>query len=328
MNQYSRILVVCILVFSGLLLISCVSKPILNSEALRSPAADASLLIPGTTYIAQVGQNGLGGKAKLVTENGRYKITLPLRIVGGVLFGKTNPKTAQQISRLPTLPPANFFKKNAKSIEDIPALRQRVLDLLNEIEQIFKTDFFALQIEPQFVANEALLLDKEELKLGKTFINYQTALNKGIVYDRLNTEVMTITITPQPNPDFVSPTLWNPFDEAYLLAHEMGHILGISAEGFTLKGYPLLGLLTDAYALHVLRKNGRKESPKLTRIDFNSMMQNIIHNLNPRVDVFKGEKLFQPTIESTFQKSKKNGYYGLTHEEKIQAMELEFNQQF
>ncbi|MGE0633598.1 MAG: hypothetical protein AB7O96_14390 [Pseudobdellovibrionaceae bacterium] len=290
-------------------------------------AAQPSPLIEGKEYSINAG----GGEGKIRFEKGRYHISLPILFAGGILFGNISAEEASKRTRFPAPPPQEFYKPGAKSIEDIPPLKAKILELVKGIESVYDSPYLTPKIAPKFLKDETVVLDKETLESGLDgFDGIDDALNEGLPNRR--SKELKIIVTPTPNPDFISPALWDPmFARHELLAHEIGHNLGIMEEGFTLKNYPLNGLMTDETGLKVLELKSCPAKMKIYETDFHSMMQTLLQTARPQIDLAKLKQYFPTTIVQTYQDARVGdsgaNWYGLSREERVEILNRELPEQ-
>lgn len=241
------------------------------------------------TYPLALSHRNIAGIAKLTKRDGVYHVEMPVTFVGGLAFGTGSPK----LSAANGLPPLSktYFNPGAKGIDQIPALKKRIIETVKQVEQMFSTDNFKLTIQPTFLADERPVLatygflkpaERKQLlkEHGAAAVaeretrDFVAALNNGattrIARFKGN---LPIIVTPLPGRDTISPTRWDIGARPALLAHEVGHLLGIVNEGFQLKGYPLDGLMNEEMAFQALERVSPGTKPRLLKSDFNEMMQ-------------------------------------------------------
>ena len=288
-------------------------------------------------YPVNIGSNSFGGVASFSVNGEVLTLEVPLRLAGGLLFGKTSPAGVKEFGNLPAPPPTNFFKSDAQSIEDIPDLKQQILAILQEIEAIYKNKFFTLTFKPEFVKNESKFVNKNDImfedasdlkqaaknrygsasKLAVEQVNYkqyEEALNIGL--KKGAQKKMTIVVTPVPDPAAVFPTSWVVYGDAYLLAHELGHILGIAEEGYMHDEYPSDGLMNDE-AAYVISGEFNKDLAlrKFYQVDLNSMFANLLNQPHLKA-LGVGQPSDQATISRIFKQQRGSNYYSLSYEKK------------
>jgi hypothetical protein len=237
---------------------------------------------------------------------------MPVTFVGGIAFGTGNPKLSGE-SGLPQIP-KNYFSPEAKGIEQLPALKQRIGEVTKQVEQMLSTDKFKLKILPQFLADERPLLQKSALltpAARKRFLKEEGAVgvarqetrsmvnalsNGATSLNALYKGSLPIVVTPIPDASAIHPTLWDIGAKPELLAHETAHLLGIQNEGFELNGYPLDGIMNEENAFLALQRVAPGTKPKLTESDFNEMMQSLASQVQagPKPDVKVAEREFSP----------------------------------
>ncbi len=266
----------------------------------------------GVTYPVWVGHRSIGGTAKLTKREGVYHLEMPVTFVGGIAFGTGNPK----LSAAGGLPPLSksYFSSGAKGIEQSPALKKRITEVAEQVEQLLSTDKFKLKIQPKFLADERPMLQTTDLlkpadrkKLLKekgpaAVAEYETrglvtALSNGASSQNARFKGnLPIIVTPLPDPNFITPTLWDVGTNPALLAHEVGHLIGIENEGFQLNGYPLDGIMNDETAFLALERVSPGTKPKLTDSDFNEMMQSLAGRVqtDPKPDPKVAQREFSP----------------------------------
>ena len=279
--------------------------------------ASESAIREGVNYSFRVGQNNFGGVATLTKSRGKYTIRLPLQIAGGILFAQSSPQESQEWMRLPAAPPAEYFLRGATSIEEIPALKKRVLHVLSEIEAMYRTPFCELKIVPTFVRDESRILDREELELGNGGTqSYVAALVHGLQKLSKRSRKMAIFVNPVGNPNSVSPTSWDIFSDPYLSAHEIGHILGIPTEGYFFNDYSPVALMNDSYALAAVKRFAPDQKPRLDITDFNTLISYIAPLLSPSIPIETARKEFTATHRALL-KEPRGDYYSFSHAQRM-----------
>lgn len=266
----------------------------------------------GQTYAVWVGHRSIGGTAQLTKRQGVYHLEMPVTFVGGLAFGKGSPKISAE-NGVPAMS-QNYFKPGATGIEQIPALKQRIVAVAKEVEQMLSTDKFKLKIKPQFLADETPLLQRSDLltaearkkvlkEKGAAGLASQetrslvTALSNGATSQAARYKgSLPIVVTAVPDGRYLTPTLWDIGANPALIAHESGHLLGIQNEGFQLNGYPLDGIMNDETAFLALKKVSPGTKPKITESDFNEMMQSLAGQVRtgPKPDEKTAKKEFSP----------------------------------
>ncbi|MCX6125356.1 MAG: hypothetical protein NTV34_11515, partial [Proteobacteria bacterium] len=139
---------------------------------------DKSGIDENKVYTFRVGAGNVGGMATLKRIDGKFHITIPIRFGGSILFGRTAPEFAKEVSKLKTVPDSQLFKRNTFagnkdcknlkttwSIHCFDGLKNRVLQHVRSIEQIYTTDFFELKIDASFIEDESKVVsdsDEEE----------------------------------------------------------------------------------------------------------------------------------------------------------------------
>lgn len=266
-------------------------QPILAwSQPDISPNEFSDVLEEGKHYEFRVGQNNFGGHASIVRKGQVFYVELPMFVFGASLFGLTNYQEVLATNKydLDHIDP-KLFVANAKNFKDNPYLKNKVLNSLSQIEARFSHANFKLKIKPVFVQDETTYykLPGPEYKVEGLPFPYGYYAQTAQVTDvqnnrRINGKKMALFIQPffvSANMSPVGFEIYSPFHPS-LIAHEIGHILGVASEGYTLKDYPLNALMTAETQLQVLseKRKGFIQS-QLQNVDLFSIIVGIIQGM-------------------------------------------------
>jgi hypothetical protein len=286
----------------------------------------AGTLKEGVRYTSLFGFRSLFGVCHIEKRQGVYHFHVPIRFVGATPFASCSPEVVRAESGFDKAP-AVYFKKGATSIDQIPALKARVLEITKVIEATLRTDKCQIHIEPIFPDETKLIgkstaMSEAELRdVAKDLPGPSAAVKLGMVRFRMANgdlidginrhnnprQPILIYVLPSPNPNVITPTAWDPYANPLLLAHEFAHCLGVATEGYELKDYPADGLMKDECYMNALA--AQKLAPRLLPTDFNELMLSHIDRLQPAIDKAKAEREFKKT--SAMEYTQSSGWWDL-----------------
>ena len=278
----------------------------------------ASAFREGVRYRSTFGFRSRFGVCHIERRGPVFHFHVPIRFIGALAFAAASPDLvrAQGVKN----PPRSYFKKDATSIADIPALRERIHHITKVIEETLRTDRLRVHITPIFPDERELVApsvlsakDLEEVASGRPggATAHNLALTKFIdVNGRLLEagqrccsllEPLPICVLAAPDPDIITPTAWDPYANPWLLAHELAHCLGIHAEGYELADYPADGIMKDEAYFNALAARGL--APRLLPSDFNELMQSHVEKVTPAVDRRRAAREFRGATGEIFRES-------------------------
>jgi hypothetical protein len=183
---------------------------------------------------------------------------------------------------------------------------------VSTISQRFDTGFSGLNINPVFVDELKLLTENHlvtKAQIEKMSYNeYLLLLNKAaklISTDsikNLNGSIPVI-VAAIPNPNFATPTEWDPFYPADVYAHEFGHILGINSEGYELEGYPFHGVMNGGEMFKRLTDLGLHDKIKVQKSDLNEIFIDGFgspRKWTPEINANDVQKAYSPTTNEKY----------------------------
>ncbi|MBI5508977.1 MAG: hypothetical protein HY903_09505 [Deltaproteobacteria bacterium] len=293
-----------------------------KSKATGFPATDKverkSVFAEGVTYRSTFGFRHLFGACSIVKLGSVYHFEVPIRFVGALGFAAASPAMARKWGNVADAP-SRYFKAGATSIAQIPALKDRLLEIIATVEEALATDFCRVHLTPSF-PDERTIADKSWLQSEKqitrdlreaqveptaaairdsAYKGANMALIEGIKAKTSPANPIIIQVLAVPNPTVITPTAWDPYSNPLLIAHEVAHCLGVDTEGYELADYPANGLMKDETGMTVLQQMTGK-SPKLLRTDFNELMQKHAAKASPTVDGAAARREFKDTSGSRY----------------------------
>ncbi|MGQ0506931.1 MAG: hypothetical protein ACT4TC_16595 [Myxococcaceae bacterium] len=235
-----------------------------------------SPFVEGVAYRSRTGTNNVGTDVKVTREGDKYHLELPL-VFGGASLWQDAAK----------VPDPTLAKTDANSIEDNPALKAKVLEICRDIEQTWNTPDVELNIVPSFLRDESSFIPAN----ARSHNEMSNELWSGMSRNRSAEDPLPVLISPAQNSQVITPTLWDVTARPELLAHEVGHILGNTNEGYCLRHYPLDGIMGDELAFNKLDELGATPHP--TTADVSTILGNMIErgSLSPALPVSKKEAL-------------------------------------
>ncbi len=252
------------------LAVACSDSDATTDEALSDQALTESVFEEGRTYDVKVGWRDLMGPAKLRKHGTKYELTVRPVFVGAGYFSRTTPAEVKQVFGVE--PDAAYFGTGATSFTEIPGLEQRLLEVLEVVRGVYRTDEFTLVIDPIF-ADDATFVSEEDLS-QRDYRSYQQALNEGVSAARRDgtLEGPPIFVTALPDPMVMTPNLWDVYSNPLLVAHEFGHLMGILMEGYELQDYPPMGIMNAEPNFTALEKLAPGTRVRMVPTDFSELM--------------------------------------------------------
>lgn len=252
-----------------------------SSELVKNPMND--ILAEGKTYTYTVGSNNYYATANISRKGDHYTITVPIWILGASLFGLTTQEEVVKYSTYNTdkiIP--EYFKPNVKNFDEHPFLKDQALKFINKIEKIFSTSNLTLKLDYEFVKDETFYfkpLDDSyknpDNPLPYAYHMQTSMINRAQKHMRLNSKKFPFIIQPFDIGQNISPVGYTLYGDRQpsLIAHEMGHVLGIPNEAYWSNIYPLRGLMTSDTQLKILsEQNNCIVQSAATEMDFYSIL--------------------------------------------------------
>lgn len=256
-----------------------------QAEAEKSAGLNPlnAVLTEGKTYNFIAGNNNFYTNATVVRQGDHYTITIPVWVLGASLFGLTTQAEAikgSTYSHDEMLP--EYFKPHVKSFDEHPFLKQKALKFIAEIEKIYSRPDLTLILDPAFLKDETYYfkpLDDSyknpDYPMPYGYYNQTNMIDIAQKNKRLNSKRFALIIEPFDVGQNISPVGFTLYGDSKpsLIAHEMGHVLGIPNEPYFSKKYPLGGLMTAGTQLNILSEmNHCLVQSSVTDMDFYSIL--------------------------------------------------------
>lgn len=331
-NLYFKLFFLCII-------LSVFSFKSVRAENLNPQAPVdfdfSQVLQEGAKYSFTAGNNGYSGPASIQRKGNHFFIELPVFVFGASLFGLTNADEVMATNRYyKDKVTQDFFKVGVKSFDEHPELKKMVLETLSGVEKRFSHPNFSLKIIPSFVQNEFSYykLPGDEYKNTGNFpyayYAQEEMISKIGTNLRINTKKLPIIFCPFVVSSLVSPVGYDLYSEYHvsLIAHEIGHMLKVTEEGFVLDGYYLDGLMTAETQLRVLSEiNGRTIHSQMHEADLFSVLYGILSQLKegrPSVEILKSleKKKISSVFSHDYVSASGKGWYQMSEKERRQTV--------
>ncbi len=301
------------------LAVACSGPDATTDEATSDHPLTESVFEEGRTYDVKVGWRDLMGPAKLRKHGTKYELTVRPVFVGAGYFSRTTPAEVKQV--FGGEPNAAYFGTGATSLDEIPALEQRLLEVLEVVREVYGTDELTLVIDPIF-ANDATFVSEEDLR-QQDYRSYQQALNEGVRAARRDgtLEGPPIFVTALPDPMVMTPNLWDVYSNPLLVAHEFGHLMGILMEGYELQDYPPMGIMNAEPNFTALEKLAPGTRVRMVPTDFSELMQAMARSAGlPATGAELDAAFGAPDVfwDSVYQDP---DYWHMTHEQRVTEAE-------
>lgn len=290
-------------------------------------------LAENRVYEFKVGNNGFYADARVQYSEGKYQVRIPIFVLGASLFGMVSYEEVMSVNKYDrTEIRPEYFKWGIRNFRENSVLLNRVIEIFKEVERVYNHPKFSLKLELSFVENELYYHRPNGAEVYRNNKNFPysyflqqefiQALQKN---HRINSKRLAVIFTPYSVGNLMSPVGWDLYskDAAYLIAHEFGHHLGVTSEGFLMKNYPLDGLMTDGTALKVLRQH-RSIGSRLQNVDLMTILSSIFNSLNGEIQLTTEQRreLLSKTIDANFKEpimaSDGRGYYGMSGKERTE----------
>ena len=296
------------------------------------------ILDDGKVYKFIAGNNNFYTDATIVRRGDHYTITIPIWVLGASLFGLTTQADAIKGSTYnqDKMRP-EYFKPNVKSFNDHPFLKEKALKFIAEIEKIYARPNLTLKLNPAFLKNETYYfkpLDDSyknpDYPMPYGYYNQTNMIERAQKNKRLNSKRFAFIIEPFDVGQNISPVGFTLYGDSKpsLIAHEMGHVLGIPNEPYFSKKYPLRGLMTAGTQLNILsEKNHCLVQSEVTDMDFYSILWSVAGTLkNVKVPKEVMQQLSDLSInqisgsENNYTNQEGASWYGMSSKERYDAV--------
>ncbi len=298
-------------------------------------AAKPSVFVENQVYTVKFSQYGNSGTATVIRKGQKFFFTVPINILGASAFGQTDSKKVLAETNVAT--PPEWYKKNARNFNDIPALKAAVVEFCKGIEKTYDTDFFNLKLEISFLDDEYKFIadgKKEATKAQGGAFNYDVGkatvnnLLRAVVDNSANTGRLAAVFVPVPNLQVATPGIWDlVLSKPFMMAHELFHSIGVTTEGFQYRDYPPNGLMSDESAYNALKLAAPEIERKILRMDLNTLMvgegsgfsRGLLTRIQPPVDLGQAKLEFTPTHSILKLGWPNDEYYNFPGREKMVA---------